>query len=250
MATDLDNKPAEHEKAIQAAQEPVPTEDKVLEAGAAMSQDFTPVKQICAHLNAFHVYASSAADPTKPARCVEANHYCTHLSRDIRQCLIYDSPSTNARLIGIEYMITPSLYKTLPAEERKLWHSHVFEVKSGMLVMPLPKTMPVPTAAWEVAETKEMEEVIGLYGKTYHLWQVDRGDVVPMGAPELMISFTGETQLEKGLAGLLNDRDQRFGTDSKAKKEKRKGIPDPQIHSDADDAWKMGNDAVEGATNS
>jgi hypothetical protein len=39
-----------------------------------MIQDFTPVKQICAHLNAFHVYAN---DPT---RCVEANHYCTHLT--------------------------------------------------------------------------------------------------------------------------------------------------------------------------
>lgn len=47
---------------------------RVLESGAAMIQDFTPVKQICAHLNAFHVYAN---DPT---RCVEANHYCTHLT--------------------------------------------------------------------------------------------------------------------------------------------------------------------------
>lgn len=47
---------------------------RVLESGAAMAQDFTPVKQICAHLNAFHVYAD---DPT---RCVESNHYCTHLT--------------------------------------------------------------------------------------------------------------------------------------------------------------------------
>lgn len=47
---------------------------RVLESGAAMIQDFTLVKQICAHLNAFHVYAN---DPT---RCVEADHYCTHLT--------------------------------------------------------------------------------------------------------------------------------------------------------------------------
>lgn len=39
-----------------------------------MIQDFTPVKQICAHLNAFHVYANDST------RCVEANHYCTHLT--------------------------------------------------------------------------------------------------------------------------------------------------------------------------
>lgn len=50
------------------------TKSQVLETGASMIQDFTPIKQICAHLNAFHVYAD---DPT---RCVEANHYCTHLT--------------------------------------------------------------------------------------------------------------------------------------------------------------------------
>lgn len=37
-------------------------------------QDFTPVKSICAHLNAFHVYADD------PKRFVEANHYCSHLT--------------------------------------------------------------------------------------------------------------------------------------------------------------------------
>lgn len=54
--------------------EPRTTKSQVLEAGASMVQDFTPVKQICAFLNAFHVYAD---DPT---RYVEANHYCTHLT--------------------------------------------------------------------------------------------------------------------------------------------------------------------------
>lgn len=47
---------------------------QVLETGASTVQDFTPIKQVCAHLNAFHVYTN---DPT---RCVEANHYCTHLT--------------------------------------------------------------------------------------------------------------------------------------------------------------------------
>jgi hypothetical protein len=47
---------------------------RILETGASVIQDFRPVKQICAHLNALHVYA---ADPT---RTVEANHYCTHLT--------------------------------------------------------------------------------------------------------------------------------------------------------------------------
>jgi len=54
--------------------EPRTMKSRVLETGAAMVQDFKPVKQICAHLNAFHIYAN---DPT---RCVEANHYCSHLT--------------------------------------------------------------------------------------------------------------------------------------------------------------------------
>lgn len=42
-----------------------------------MTQDFAPVRAICAHLNAFHVYAD------EPGRSVEANHYCTHLSAEV-----------------------------------------------------------------------------------------------------------------------------------------------------------------------
>ncbi|KAF4270568.1 hypothetical protein KXW98_006057 [Aspergillus fumigatus] len=203
---------------------PLSTKSRVLEGGASMVQDFTPVKQICAHLNAFHVYAS---DPT---RAVEANHYY------LRQCLIYDSTKPNARLIGVEYMISPRLFETLPSEERKLWHTHEFEVKSGMLIMPAPAGVPKP--AWEAAETSEMREVILLYGKTYHFWQADRGDPLPLGAPQLMASFTSEDKVKlvqpKGLDGLLAGRDEAFGVDYKVKAEKRKDIEPPNLSPDAD----------------
>ena len=39
-----------------------------------LHQDMKPVKQICAHLNAFHAYADN------PGQCVEANHFCSHLN--------------------------------------------------------------------------------------------------------------------------------------------------------------------------
>ncbi|KAM3071895.1 hypothetical protein ACMFMG_009743 [Clarireedia jacksonii] len=202
------------------------TKDKVLETGAAMTQDFAPVKAICAHLNALHVYAED------PGRSVEANHYCTHLSADLRQCLIYDTPTNPARLIGVEYMITRKLFETLPEEERKLWHSHEYEVKSGMLILPNPS---VPGAVWEIAETEELKEVVGLYGKTWHFWQVDRGDELPLGRPMLMGSFTKDEQVPWDM---VKDRDARFGVDTKQKKEARKGIETPEIHEDADSWWK------------
>ena len=214
-----------------AAGEPLSTKSQVLETGAAATQSFGPIKSICAHLNAFHVYASDTS------RCVEANHYCSHLNEDVRQCLIYDTPEPNARLIGVEYMISGTMFKTLEPEERKLWHSHVFEVKSGMLIMPTPGVL--PNAGWEIAETKEMEDVIGLYGKTYHFWQVDRGDKLPLGKPELMISFTKDSDcLDPGFKEIVGERDERFGVNHDEKAKKREYIGEPEIQKDADDAWK------------
>jgi hypothetical protein len=210
------------------------------------------VQRICAHLNAFHAYAH---DPKRDA--VEANHYCAHLNDDVRQCILYDSPVQPARIIGIgrssslflygaraesltllvEYMIKPHLYETLDEDEQKLWHSHVFEVKSGMLIMPKPSI--VPEAVWELAENKEMEEVVHLYGKIYHLWQTDRGDKLPLGPPQLMTSYTATDQMPN-YEKVLDDRDRRFGTDHRRKKEVREYIEVPEIHPNADATWAKG----------
>lgn len=202
--------------------------EKILETGASMVQSFEPPKRLCAHLNAFHVYVN------EPTRTSEANHYCAHVNEDVRQCILYDSPGPNARLIGVEYMVSPRVYHTLDSEERKLWHSHVFEVKSGMLIMPAPTGMPL--SVWEKAENAEMEEVVHLYGKVFQLWQVDRGDKLPLGMPELMTSFTShdQTQMDK----LVGDRDGRFGVDYKKKAAGRAYIAEPEVHPDADELWK------------
>ncbi|KAF7556764.1 hypothetical protein G7046_g6202 [Stylonectria norvegica] len=206
---------------------PVSPENKILTAGAAVTQDFRPLKNVCAHLNAFHAYAD------EPKRSVETNHYCAHLNNDVRQCLLYDSDDTHARLIGIEYMITPPLYEKLPLEERKLWHSHVYEVKSGMLIMP---NRSVPDKVWEVAENREMDQVVQLYGKAYHLWQTDKGHSLPLGEPKLMTSYTADGQFDFEMK--VGERDKRFGTDYKQKREAREDIQTPKVHPDADQAWK------------
>jgi hypothetical protein len=134
-------------------------------------------------------------------------------------------------------MITPKLFVTLDAEEQKLWHSHVFEVKSGMLIMPKPAG--IPEAAWEVAENREMEEVVHLYGKIYHLWQTDRGDKLPLGQPQLMTSYTAEEQMP-GFEERLRERDGRFGADAQRKKKVREHIGVPEVHENADATWAKG----------
>ncbi len=48
-----------------------------------------------------------------------------------------------------------------------------------MLVLPKPAAM--SSEEWEKAEVEAMNEVVGLYGKTWHFWQVDKGDELPLG---------------------------------------------------------------------
>lgn len=155
-------------------------------------QTFTPIRQIGVHLVGAHAYA------TDPSRQVLAHHYCSHLTEDLRQCLIYDSyDRADARLIGVEYVISRAMYERLPPEEKQYWHSHAYEVCSGLLTMPgVPQMM----------EDTEMQKLVNTYGKTWHFWQVDRGDPLPMGPPRLMASFTKPGQLNGQLLKLVEEK--------------------------------------------
>ncbi|KAF7505407.1 hypothetical protein GJ744_000953 [Endocarpon pusillum] len=198
------------------------------------TQEFAPLRNICEYLNALHIYADEAKRGV--VRHVEANHFCSHLSKDVRQCLLYDSAAKNARLIGVEYMVTKEIYETLDPEEQKLWHSHEFEVKSGMLVLPMPSSHASGPSEWEKLETEAMRQVIGLYGKTWHFWQIDRGDTLPLGYPRLMGSLTEPGQLN--LDEVLKERNERHGIDMERKRRLRAGIQEPGVSGNADSWWK------------
>eukprot|EP01114_Cavostelium_apophysatum_P013288 TRINITY_DN3180_c0_g1_i1.p1 TRINITY_DN3180_c0_g1~~TRINITY_DN3180_c0_g1_i1.p1 ORF type:complete len:328 (-),score=60.25 TRINITY_DN3180_c0_g1_i1:42-1025(-) len=193
---------------------------RALETGGDMLQRFDPVKSVHMHLCGFHFYSGDMK------RAVEAHHYCNHLNEDFAQCIIYDSDKPDAKLIGIEYIISEKLFKTLSPEEQALWHSHVYEVKSGALVAPrLP----------EVAETTVLKHVINTYGKTVHTWQIDR-DALPLGAPQLMMAFTKDGQLN---AKPVQIRDNYYAIKSSDKKAARASMEAEPIHPNAD-AWEKG----------
>lgn len=126
-------------------------------------------------------------------------------------------------------MVPKEVYETFSADEQKLWHSHDYEVKSGMLAMPKPDGY--SDEDWEAAELEAMKEVVNLYGKTWHTWQVDAGHQYPLGLAALMGSATSEDQvnLDKALA----NRDKQFGIDYRKKSEARKDIQAPNIHPSA-----------------
>ena len=101
-----------------------------LETGANLLQAKAPVEKIAMYLNGFHV---SKDDPKMQ---MEAHHYCNQANEDFAQCVLFGGNTAEARMTGIEYIISEKLYNTLPTEEKAYWHPHNYEILSGQLRMP------------------------------------------------------------------------------------------------------------------
>ena len=118
-------------------------------------------------------------------------------------------------------MVPKHVYETLEPEEQKLWHSHEFEVSSGMLCVPRPSGGPEPDE-WENPITA---------------WQ-----------PVLMRSVTHDSQID--LDAAVAQRNMDYGVDHKKKAMKRAngGVKGPGIRENADSWWKgagvQGNDGA------
>ena len=192
-----------------------------LDTGAALLQSRPPIDALNAYLDGFHFYNGH------PGTQMEAHHYCSILNEEVIQCVIYDGNVKDAKLMGVEYIISAQLYATLPAAEKPLWHSHVHEVKSGQLVAP---GIPEP------AEHALMEKLVNTYGKTWHTWHTDLNQKLPLGVPQLMMGFTADGQIDPAL---VSQRDQRLGISSAEEKANRADIPAPAVNPGAD-AWQKG----------
>ncbi|KAL6300528.1 DUF1264-domain-containing protein [Sparassis latifolia] len=213
--------------------------------GSAM-MSFDPINAIHQHICAFHVYSQDRT------RHLEAHHYCTRLSRDLHQCIIYDSDKANAKLIGIEYIVSEQLFKSLPEDEKKYWHSHKYEVESGSLQLQLKSAVPgeahiyAPatsdsfTATSEVvgsvAEQPAILEIYKTYGKTIHTWAVDISPDLPLGPPNLMASYTGDGQGPP--EEMLKARDKKSGMSTAERRKLRAGYLPPYTKLGGADQWE------------
>ncbi|KAK5676544.1 hypothetical protein LTS10_010845 [Elasticomyces elasticus] len=175
---------------------------------AGLDSKNAPFKSIHEFLTAVHIYTDEAK--AGKTRYVEANHYCAHVRKDLRQCLIYDSHEQDAKLIGVEYMV----YETFDAEE---------QAPDGFT-----------DNEWEAAELQVMQDIINLYGKTWHFWQVDVGHQYPIGRPVLMGSVTSAEQVDLDVA--CARRNEVFGVDHVLKAEARKAL---QEHGSGDHPRKI-----------
>jgi hypothetical protein len=67
------------------------------------------------------------------------------------------------------------------------------------------------------------------------MWQVDRGDKLPLGIPQLMMAFTADGQAK---ANIIAERDKLYGSTA-VKKTARADIADAK-HDPGADGWQKG----------
>jgi len=130
------------------------------------------------------------------------HHYCTahseHGHDDLFQCVLFDKTGANAKLLGVEYIVSDAVYHKLPPDEKKYWHAHTYEVLGGGLIAP---------GMSPEAETKFMKEtLLTTWGKAWHTWP-DPSTAVPIGEPLLIWSLMGDGQVDEKVVAA---RDKEF----------------------------------------
>ncbi len=161
-----------------------------------------PVHEIHAHFCGIHITKNNLNFQ------LLAQHYCMSRSDEMHQCLLYDSTAKNAKLLGVEYIISDRLYRELPEGEKKYWHPHTYEVLAGGLIAPGMKP---------ADELTFMKALLTTWGKTWHTWP-DPKSPIPVGEPLLMWSGGRDGVIDESLVGL---RDRQFRVSSTKLREQR-----------------------------
>ena len=144
-----------------------------------------------------------------------AYHYCHFVSADFMQCALYNGRSDNARLIGNEYFITQAIFNTLPDSERNLWHSHPFEIQTGLFIAP------------DLNPEEELEVVqwlMGTFGKVTDTWQ--HYEDFPLGPPTVGLALGLVSQVNWTLAGEM-DQIFNMSTTYQQRQQQRAGLVTP-----------------------
>ena len=199
------NSPPQGEEAAPGADATAKT--RALETGASLLQSTAPVNRISMYLSGFH------AAKDDPKMQMESHHYCDQVNEEFAQCVLYDGNTEDARLHGVEYIISERLYGTLPAEEKAYWHPHNYEILSGTLRLP-----GLPGAAEQEALRGKMNS----YGKTWHVWMAGvhgrQPDALPVGPAHLAWSFNHDGEADPAM---VQARDERMNLDTAKAREAR-----------------------------
>jgi len=188
---------------------------------------YDPLKLYQIHAAGIHFMSGNLTN-----QCI-VHHFCGEVQQGVQQCLLYDSDKPNSKLMGLEYVVADNIFNTFPEEERKLWHSHQFEVKAGMVVV---------LNASQDDEKKYLEFLVNSYGKTFHSWLANEGQTYPFGVPHLMMAFTQQIQ-DSMEPQLIKDLDTLAKSTMESRRSQRNSLAAKPIVQGADQ-WQSGKAAL------
>jgi hypothetical protein len=107
---------------------------------------------------------------------LRVQHYCKPNDKILLVCQLYDSNSSNATLIGIEYIISADQYKSLPDREKPAWHYHQIEFATNRADAKFPDLNPQK-------EGESLKKLADTYGKVILTWNPK--DKLPAFPPQV-----------------------------------------------------------------
>ena len=107
-----------------------------------------------------------------------AHHWCKSVAGGMLECQIYDSDAPDARLVAVESIVPPAMYKSFTPQEQAYWHYHKDEIPK------VNATMPDVTPA-EAA--KMISQISDTYGKIWLLYDPMATNNMPIGQPTITV---------------------------------------------------------------
>ena len=151
-----------------------------------------------------------------------AHHFCGFPHDGFMICELFNNDDHRGRPVGVEYFITKPLFEGLPEEEKKLWHSHPYEILSGLFVV---------LDVTPEEEQRVLEFIMGTYGKVIDTWQYYKA--MPVGAPQLGYALTLDSQVDWDIADRM-DKQLGLSTTHKERRAARAHMKMPEKAPGAD----------------
>jgi hypothetical protein len=105
------------------------------------------------------------------------HHWCKPFSDGEIECQLYDGDASDARLVGVETIVTPATYKSFSADEQALWHYHRTEI---------PKLHATTPGLTKEQSDKLVASLMETYGKVWILWD-PMTSKEPTGQPSITV---------------------------------------------------------------
>ncbi|MFN2527249.1 MAG: DUF1264 domain-containing protein [Candidatus Baltobacteraceae bacterium] len=103
-----------------------------------------------------------------------AHHWCKRISVRLVECQLYDSDAPNAKLVGVEPIVSDETFRSFPPAEQRSWHWH----KTSKA------TIVIPGASAQKNQTVNRRRGT-THGKTILLWD-PLDSVDPVGPPRII----------------------------------------------------------------